>query len=384
VLNVIITTIQSTAPFGLQGLAVYRKQLSSCVHFPFSSFNLRFRGMPFPKEPVVVQGGCNCGAYHFQVSVPAWESRPQNPYRIPGSVVERDPRIPMTTIDHCNDCRRATGALLPMALVTDISWVTATCLSRSDQQLQFPASTLFDFEKITSFDVFLTFYKSSPARTRWFCSRCGTHLAYTVDPGAIPEEWGWPKMLDIWLGSIDRTDLEKDFMAPERQLWCQKGIPWVRDFARRGGDGIPEHPTTKINEVIDSSRSIAEVLEDARAHLIRVTPKEALSEFTSQSQDFPVILVDIRPAAQRESKGMIGGALIIERNVLEWRLDPRSDSRLSVAGRYDLRIIVFCQESYTSSLAAKALQELGLKNATDMVGGYRDWKEAGLPPSLIV
>jgi rhodanese-related sulfurtransferase len=90
------------------------------------------------------------------------------------------------------------------------------------------------------------------------------------------------------------------------------------------------------------------------------------------------LLVDIRPAAQRAEEGEIPGAIIIERNVLEWRLDPRSDARLSFT-RYDLEVIVTCQEGYTSSLAAAALQDLGLLRATDLAGGFKAWQAAGLP-----
>jgi len=75
----------------------------------------------------------------------------------------------------------------------------------------------------------------------------------------------------------------------------------------------------------------------------------------------------------------IPGALVVERNVLEWRFDPTSGSRLPVATSHDLQIIVFCSESYTSSLAAAALQELGLWRATDIVGGVKAWREEGLP-----
>ena len=88
--------------------------------------------------------------------------------------------------------------------------------------------------------------------------------------------------------------------------------------------------------------------------------------------------MDIRPAAQRAEHGEIPGAIVIERNVLEWRLDPRSDARLSFA-RYDLEVIVTCQEGYTSSLAAAALQDLGLLRATDLAGGFEAWRAAGLP-----
>ncbi|KAF2436108.1 Rhodanese-like protein [Tothia fuscella] len=130
------------------------------------------------------------------------------------------------------------------------------------------------------------------------------------------------------------------------------------------------------------SRGIEETLREARSHLLRIPPKLALANYKEQTPEQPVVLVDIRPEAQRKQEGSIEGALVVERNVLEWRFDPRSDSRHEVAGRYDLRVIVFCQEGYTSSLAAKSLQNLGLSNATDMEGGYRAWKEAGLPEKL--
>ena len=84
------------------------------------------------------------------------------------------------------------------------------------------------------------------------------------------------------------------------------------------------------------------------------------------------------PAAQRAAEGEIPGALLVERNVLEWRLDPASAARIPQA-RYDLRVIVVCSEGYTSSLAAAALQDLGLNDATDLAGGFRAWQAAGLP-----
>ncbi|KAG9074817.1 hypothetical protein FS749_013582, partial [Ceratobasidium sp. UAMH 11750] len=86
--------------------------------------------------------------------------------------------------------------------------------------------------------------------------------------------------------------------------------------------------------------------------------------------------------AQRQTFGEIPGALIIERNVLEWRLDPQSDARLKSVpgiGTYEVEPIVFCQEGYTSSLAAASLQDLGLAKATDIAGGFKAWKDAGLP-----
>jgi len=121
--------------------------------------------------------------------------------------------------------------------------------------------------------------------------------------------------------------------------------------------------------------SIDEMLATARARLQRLSPKDAY-EHVAKSK---ALLVDIRPASQRALEGCIPGALVVERNVLEWRFDPTSSSRLPVATSHDLQIIVFCSEGYTSSLAAAALHELGLWRATDIVGGIKAWREEGLP-----
>ena len=124
------------------------------------------------------------------------------------------------------------------------------------------------------------------------------------------------------------------------------------------------------------STGIDDLLAVARTRLRRLGPHE-----THAAMRRGAILVDIRPAAQRAEHGEIPGAVIIERNVLEWRLDPRSDARLTFADRYDLEVIVTCQEGYTSSLAAASLQDLGLSRATDLDGGFAAWQAAGLPYS---
>ena len=120
-------------------------------------------------------------------------------------------------------------------------------------------------------------------------------------------------------------------------------------------------------------RTIDDVLADARAQLKRVDPVQA-----HDAAGRGAVLVDIRPAANRAAEGEIPGAIVIERNVLEWRLDPSSDARLPIAS-YDLEVIVVCNEGYTSSLAAAALQELGVHRATDLDGGFRAWAASGLP-----
>ena len=122
------------------------------------------------------------------------------------------------------------------------------------------------------------------------------------------------------------------------------------------------------------ARSIDEILASARRRLDRVTPGQAFAELGAGAA-----LIDIRPAAQRAEYGEIPGSVVIERNHLEWRLDPDGDARLPWVVGYDLRPIVICNEGYTSSLAAAALQDLGIRGATDLDGGFRAWQAAGLP-----
>lgn len=129
---------------------------------------------------------------------------------------------------------------------------------------------------------------------------------------------------------------------------------------------------------LPNALSVEQMLAAARGRLRRLSPAEAYDAIAKTE----AILVDIRPEGQRAIEGSIPDALIIERNVLEWRFDPASNARLPVATNHDLQIIVFCSEGYTSSLAAAALQDLGLWRATDMVGGFHAWCAMGLPIEL--
>jgi rhodanese-related sulfurtransferase len=120
--------------------------------------------------------------------------------------------------------------------------------------------------------------------------------------------------------------------------------------------------------------TIDAVLEAARARLLRVAPLEAAA-----AAERGALLVDTRPIEQRRRDGEIPGALVVDRNVLEWRLDPASASRLPEATDHDIDVILFCNEGYSSSLAAASLQDVGLHKATDLVGGFQAWRDAGLP-----
>ncbi|MFI1073190.1 rhodanese-like domain-containing protein [Streptomyces puniciscabiei] len=120
---------------------------------------------------------------------------------------------------------------------------------------------------------------------------------------------------------------------------------------------------------------IDELLERVRTGYRRIEAREA----HEAARTGEALLVDIRYAALRERDGLIPGALVIERNELEWRLDPQGSHRVPEATGHDLRVVVICNEGYASSLAAASLHQLGLHRATDLVGGFQAWRAEGLP-----
>lgn len=119
---------------------------------------------------------------------------------------------------------------------------------------------------------------------------------------------------------------------------------------------------------------IDEVLQWSRGRFTRLEPRQAALERAQGA-----LLVDTRTEGQRAAQGEIPGALVIDRTVLEWRLDPTSPWRIEEASDHQVRIILLCSEGYSSSLAAASLLDLGLINTTDVIGGFTAWKEAGLP-----
>ena len=210
--------------------------------------------MTLPDTPVTIHGGCNCRAIRYKISLPPVSERPLNPYHEPDTDIGGI-RLPMVAIDHCNDCRRATGSVLPFWIAAHLPTVTASVRSRSgqsadgDEETWLSAAEVFDRNSSASKDSFLAFYESSKGRVRSFCGRCGTNLTYRMDRPSVPETQEGPEMLDIVLGTVDREDLEKEWFVPERMMWSSFGINWVKRLAREGAGGTPEHPFWKINEV---------------------------------------------------------------------------------------------------------------------------------------
>lgn len=125
-------------------------------------------------------------------------------------------------------------------------------------------------------------------------------------------------------------------------------------------DGVANDPLRTL--------TIDQLLLESRAGLERIHPADLEREIGAGA-----LVVDTRPAEQRERDGDLPGAVVIDRNVLEWRLDPSSPHRLPFAGDPTRRIVIVCNEGYSSSLAAHTLQRLGLPRATDLIGGFQAW-----------
>ncbi len=132
-------------------------------------------------------------------------------------------------------------------------------------------------------------------------------------------------------------------------------------------DGERQAPDVVIETLLASARE-------------RIEPRVHADQLGAEVRD-GALVVDIRPVAQRQRDGELPGAVVIERNVLEWRLDPSSPHRIPEADRTDLRVVVVCDEGYASSLAAATLRDLGLTRATDLVGGFQAWRRERFPDS---
>ncbi len=128
--------------------------------------------------------------------------------------------------------------------------------------------------------------------------------------------------------------------------------------------GRPGAPASRVDEL----------LAEARRGVKRLSPQEAAAEVAAGA-----LLVDTRTELQRAAQGELPGAIVVDRTVLEWRLDPTSPDRIPEAGDPDLRVVVVCRQGYSSSLAAASLQRLGLHRATDVIGGVEAWVAAALP-----
>ena len=210
--------------------------------------------MPLPETSFVVEGGCNCRAIRYRIQVPEVSDRPLNPTSPPS-----DPtRLPMIAVDHCNDCRAATGSILPTwicvpAEMMTVSLQPAPLVDPSNPRIPIvdnykpwnPALEALQAGSSIAQGSTVRWFHSSPNRTRTFCGNCGTNLTYAI----WPMVQGYPDIFDVLLGTMDRSYLEKNWMEPERQCWWSKGIEWIQTLSSDGLK-VPKHASSRVDESV--------------------------------------------------------------------------------------------------------------------------------------
>lgn len=236
--------------------------------------------MPLPDEALTVTGGCNCGAIRYRIAIPPVSDRPAHFAVVATegeSQKEASPRLPMVITDHCNDCRSATSSILPAWILTPEDMITLSCLPRpaagdddnddgysrihggalqtrdtaaqlDDARPPFtPAhDVLCGLDEEARLKTWLRVYRSRVAAdspygansARSFCGRCGTNIAYIVEPFPVPSP---VRMVDVILGTADRECIASSALEPERQLWWECGVPWIQKLV--DGKIGPQHPS---------------------------------------------------------------------------------------------------------------------------------------------
>ena len=199
--------------------------------------------------------------------------------------------------------------------------------------------------------------------------------------GVIPATSATPRSFSIPI-------VEQTTITPEQALLWEVGVYGLggsaydelalRDVVRKAVGNLMEPLVPP-----PGSLSVTQLLSHTRAKLERMTPDEAYNEITRADEMAPpIFLIDIRSELQRREFGIIPGSIVIDRNELEWKLDPRSRGRLgpgAVVDRFDVRVILISHDGNASSLAARSLQLIGLTSATDVVGGFLAWRAANMP-----
>lgn len=197
--------------------------------------------MPLPLGAFTIYGGCNCRAVRYAIDVPPEASRPVHPWS--NSTVT----FPFIVICHCNDCRAASAGLTLTAICNALTQVRFSLLPRdappiqSGEERTFVPAAQVVFPAEPPANTLLATYHSSPSVTRTFCARCGTNLTYARHP--LPE--GWPPIVDVLLGSVDKEDLERYGLRPDRHVFWDCGVGWIQDLFA-GDGGLPRHPRADL------------------------------------------------------------------------------------------------------------------------------------------
>jgi hypothetical protein len=234
-----------------------------------------------PPGPLSLTGGCSCSAIRYTITIPAFSARDvftshqsastssgheQHHHTggpsYPASPTAVAPRLPFVTLDHCQDCRRATGTVLQSWLICPRSWVSFRLQPRPADDSREP-SYADPFSPTEAFgrgcpavvspdakllaESYLACFQSSPDVRRCFCSRCGTTLTYSyTGPAAAGPKV--PPLVDVALGSLDAECLAG--VRPDRHCWWDDGVDWVKKMVWKGDSTLLRHPGGRLNQLV--------------------------------------------------------------------------------------------------------------------------------------
>ena len=199
-----------------------------------------------PKEAFTLTGGCFCGACRYTVAVPALEDRPVHPTAKPTPISATESvktRIPVIDLDHCNNCRRTSGAIIQCWFICPADWVKWELQTTSGDTNTFSTADAVGPEpKDTS--THLKRFQATDRATRSFCGNCGTNLTYYSHKRYGPEA-----VVDITVGSLDQESLE--IAKPDRHGWWDFGTGWIQDLLTKGNGWLVKHSTGDMSQVVE-------------------------------------------------------------------------------------------------------------------------------------
>jgi hypothetical protein len=198
-----------------------------------------------PKYPLTLTGGCFCGACRYTISVPALVDRPLDPTAKPTPISfteSVETRIPVIDIDHCQTCRRTSGAIFQVWFICPADWVKWDLQTSSGTTTFATADAVGPEPKDES--THLKRLQATDRATRSFCGKCGTNLTYYSH-----KRHGQDAVVDIAVGSMDQESLE--FAKPDRHGWWDSGTDWIRDLVTKGNSFLVKHSTGDMSQVVD-------------------------------------------------------------------------------------------------------------------------------------
>ena len=121
-------------------------------------------------------------------------------------------------------------------------------------------------------------------------------------------------------------------------------------------------------------QSVMDMVKEATAEIENVSVAEA----QARMNDDDFVLVDIRDTREMTREGRIPGAYEASRGLLEFMIDPASPLHQDIfaSGK---KLVFFCAGAGRSAISVKTLQEMGLENAAQLAGGFKEWRESGAP-----